>query len=214
MIDEFNETHTRWARFSDDRTMRYRLAVSVDGITPLRVGDDGSVHLDTVPGDVRSESTTAFVMLNPSVADAFQNDPTVRRGISFARALGSSIYEAANIDAYRATDPKELYKLACGFRGDDPVNDAQILAACGNARWAIAAWGRHGALDGRGLLVHRKLVSAGVKLHHLGLTKGGGHPKHPLYIKGGTVPQELARPEGSDTRDPAMHHPQHGVTNE
>lgn len=31
MIDEYNDDRTGWARFSDDRTMRFRCARSLDG---------------------------------------------------------------------------------------------------------------------------------------------------------------------------------------
>lgn len=55
----------------------------------------------------------------------------------------------------------------------------------------IAAWGTHGARDGRGQRVADELRQAGVTLHCLGTTKDG-HPKHPLYVAGDTpiVPWE------------------------
>ena len=47
-----------------------------------------------------------FVMLNPSTATEFQNDPTVERCERRARALGFGAFRVANIFAFRATDPR------------------------------------------------------------------------------------------------------------
>ena len=64
-----------------------------------------------------------FVLLNPSTATEFQNDPTVERCERRARALGFGAFRVINIFAYRATDPKVMRKVA------DPVgpeNDAAL----------------------------------------------------------------------------------------
>ncbi|HWT45432.1 MAG TPA: DUF1643 domain-containing protein, partial [Vicinamibacterales bacterium] len=49
----------------------------------------------------------------------------------------------------------------------------------------IAAWGAHGARNGRGNQVAAMLADAGVTLHCLGVTNNG-QPKHPLYLDGDT----------------------------
>lgn len=188
-IDSWNADGTAWARFSPCETKRYRLARHL-GASRLVVPDGYVVsHLGTSPRRV------AFLMLNPSTATAFADDPTIRRGIAFARSWGADIYEAGNIHPLRATDPQVLYKVSKMSKMDisnglaDPENDRQILAMARSAWKVIAAWGTHGALERRGDQVRQMMADAGVTLYHLGLNKDGS-PKHPLYIRGGTEPQE------------------------
>lgn len=120
-----------------------------------------------------------FVMLNPSTATEFQNDPTVERCERRARALGYGAFRVTNIFAYRATDPKVMRAQT------DPVgpeNDAAIRYSA--LQWAdriICAWGTHGAFLSRGPHVEALLRATGKPLFTLGLTQDG-HPKHPLYI--------------------------------
>lgn len=211
-IDQFDVHRTGWARFSDDSRMRYRLGRSLVAgrklalrpvllaLSPVlrsdltTLGAKCAFVTDPMSTDIENYAAAnprraVFLMLNPSKANAFIVDPTVGRGIAFAKAWGCEIYEAANINALMSTDPQELYKQACGSRGDDHRNNMEIVAACTGAHIVIAGWGKHGALDGRGELVRRTLSEAGIRLHHLGLNKDGS-PKHPLYIKGGTEPKE------------------------
>jgi hypothetical protein len=80
--------------------------------------------------------------------------------------------------AWRSTDPAELTRQA------DPVgelNDAFILQACVPGRVVVAAWGRPGALYGRGAVVARTLAARGVWLMCLGTTKAG-QPLHPSRL--------------------------------
>ena len=131
-----------------------------------------------------------FVMLNPSTATEFQNDPTVQRCEQRARTLGFDGFAVANIFGYRATDPKVMRAVA------DPVgvgNDAAILRLAGWAGTVICAWGTHGRHLGRGAAVEVALRAAGHPLQHLGLTKGG-QPKHPLYIGYDQQPQVWDQP--------------------
>ena len=118
-----------------------------------------------------------FVMLNPSTADAWGDDPTVRRCIGFARSWGMGAVQVVNLYAFRSTDPAALW------RTPDPVgpdNDA-VLVACALAWTAaplVAAWGAH-AKPGR---VRDVLALPGMdRLQALGVTKNGS-PRHPLYL--------------------------------
>jgi hypothetical protein len=123
-------------------------------------------------------------MLNPSTADAFQLDPTNRRCVGFAQAWGYGALVTTNIFAFRSTNPAGL-RTANDAIG--PENNEAIVTAAKNADLVIAAWGAHGELQDRGNAVHQMLGKAGVPLHMLRLTKAG-HPGHPLYISGDTVP--------------------------
>lgn len=190
MIDQFSEDGTGWARFSDDMTMRYRLGRALNGrpITTAwsEIGGDGSVVTDAF---MKPIVRVTFLMLNPSTADAFKVDPTIKRCMAFARAWGADVLEVANIFALRSTDPGALYKLAHGQRGDDMDATSQMLDACRGAARVVAGWGTHGALDHRGVIVRDLLLSHDIRLCHLGQNKDAS-PKHPLYLKGGTEPQE------------------------
>lgn len=122
----------------------------------------------------------AFVMLNPSRADAARDDPTVRRCLALARDLGHCGLVIGNLYALRAPDPKAL-------RTDpDPIgpeNDAALarLAAEFAARGdpIVCAWGNHGEPP-RANAVIALLRAAGARLVCLGLTARGA-PRHPLY---------------------------------
>lgn len=120
-----------------------------------------------------------FVMLNPSTADEFRNDPTVERCERRARALGFGAFRVTNIFAFRATDPKVM-RAALDPIGPD--NDQAIRQSASD--WAdtiVCAWGNHGQHLQRGAAVRYLLSNIGQPLFHLGIT-GVGEPKHPLYI--------------------------------
>lgn len=119
-----------------------------------------------------------FVMLNPSTATEYQNDPTVERCERRARALGFGAFRVTNIFAFRATDPKVMRAQTDPV---GPANDAAIVDSAGWADRVICAWGTHGAHLNRGGQVEGLLRATGVPLWHLGLTQAG-MPKHPLYI--------------------------------
>ena len=119
-----------------------------------------------------------FVMLNPSKATEIQNDPTIERCERRARALGFGGFQATNIFAIRATDPKVM-RTASDPEGPD--NKSTLLAGLDWADMVICAWGTHGAHRGQGAKIETLLRASGKPLHHLGLSKHG-HPKHPLYI--------------------------------
>lgn len=119
-----------------------------------------------------------FVMLNPSTATEYQNDPTVERCERRARALGFGAFRVTNIFAYRATDPMVMRAQT------DPVGLGNDAAIAEGANWAdriICAWGGHGTHLGRGAIVSQLLRTTGKPLLHLGFTQAG-EPKHPLYI--------------------------------
>lgn len=123
-----------------------------------------------------------WVMLNPSTADASQDDPTIRRCIGFSKAWGYGGLCVVNLFAFRATDPVAM-KLQTDPVG--PGNDEAILGAADERELVVAAWGVHGTHRGRAADVLRLLREAGSVVHCLGATKDG-HPKHPLYVAGAT----------------------------
>ena len=136
-------------------------------------------------GDNRIGRHCTFIMLNPSTATVFENDPTIRRCIGFAKSWGYEALTIGNLFAYRSTSQKKLSKVS------DPVgpsNDESILSLCKEAQIVIAAWGNEGKLYGRDKAVLKLLNGEGVVLHHLGQNRRG-EPKHPLYLPGDLQPQ-------------------------
>lgn len=162
MIDEFNQDRTGWARFSDDRRFRYRLARSLSDHYPLGLSDgelwklerrlDGSLTISHRP-----RKRVVFLMLNPSTADAFKPDPTITACCRRADAMEADTLEVVNLFALRSSDPVDLKKCAYGYRGDDSENNRQIVEACQGAAMVIAAWGNHGVLDSRDRFVRNLL---------------------------------------------------------
>lgn len=126
-----------------------------------------------------------FLMLNPSTANETANDPTVERCCRFGLRWGYDMLAVANLFSFRSTDPRVL-RSTPDAEGD-PENAETIVRLAKSAHLVIAAWGVHGALRGRASFVANLLEREGVELHHLGLTKDG-HPRHPLYLRGDTVP--------------------------
>lgn len=132
-----------------------------------------------------------WVMLNPSVANTEQDDPTIRRCRAFSEQWGFAGMIVVNLFAYRATDQRELLTAA------DPVgpgNDEHLKRGMESGEWVIAAWG----------VTKSPLVSARaaqvwpwLRAHRpycLGYTKAGD-PRHPLFVPGIAPPMTYQRPE-------------------
>ena len=151
------------AEFSPCKTYRYRLWRTWDETRPSLV----------------------MLMLNPSIADENQNDPTVERCQRRAMAMQYGSLQVTNIFALVSTDPAGLYSC------EDPVgpgNNAAILDAVKDAGMVICAWGTHGKHQARAKEVVDMLRNAGVTPHCLGQNDDGS-PKHPLYVAYSKTPQ-------------------------
>jgi len=114
-----------------------------------------------------------FIGLNPSTADAREDDPTLRRCLSFARDWGYGSLLLVNLFSFRATDPRALKMVS------DPIGprtDLWLRRAVAETDTVIAAWGNGGLLFGRGVKVQQKLAN----LYCLDVT-ALRMPRHPLY---------------------------------
>lgn len=122
-----------------------------------------------------SKPTINFIGLNPSTADEIDNDPTMRRCISFAKSWGYGGLYMTNLFAYRTSKPEELIKAK------DPIgkeNDVYLLATQKKVEVVVFAWGVGGKFSGR----DKHVLNFITKGHYIALTKGN-HPRHPLYLK-------------------------------
>lgn len=150
---------TRTVVLSADRVYRYALAQEWDAGGPA----------------------ATFIMLNPSTADAFQSDATVRRCVRFAHRWGCGGVLLINTFAVRSRDPVLLrtHPAPVGDR-----NDAVFAAAVRDSTGpVVVAWGVDPVVvrSGAGGRIVALLHDVGVAPLCLGLTRGG-HPRHPLYV--------------------------------
>ena len=122
-----------------------------------------------------------WIMLNPSTATEERNDPTIERCERRTRAMGWPAMAIANLYAFRATDPRDLFAAADPV---GPLNDATVRRLAREAGAVICGWGVHGARNGRGAELAATLDGP---LLALGLTKEG-HPRHPLYVGYSVLP--------------------------
>jgi hypothetical protein len=164
------------ARFSPCRRYRYMLERTWDAALP----------------------PVCFLMLNPSTADAFTLDPTIRRCIGFARAWGHGGVRIVNLFAFRATSPADM--RAETHPVSDPtdhdfnpmigegVNDNWIREMSDGVR-LVAAWGCGGEHLGRAAQVMEVYGRRRVECLR---TTADGHPGHPLYVPATTVPIPFA----------------------
>jgi hypothetical protein len=143
-----------------------------------------------------------FVMLNPSTADAEQDDPTIRRCIRFGEAMGFGGIEVVNLFAFRATQPKAM--ALAGFPVG-PDNDEHIRAAAASAGAVCAAWGAVGtrnAAEARVQVVAPLIRAAGHELQCLQITRSG-YPQHPLYLSSSCRLKPYTLPAIADAMEPA-----------
>jgi len=135
-----------------------------------------------------------FVMLNPSTADASEDDPTIQRCIGFADKWHCGGLVVVNLFAFMAAKPKAM------LAASDPVgpdNLKHVYAATRYADLVVCAWGTTGAYMGQGAKIVDCVKRAGnAHMTSLGTTKDG-HPKHPLYLAGDTELQSHRPQAGS-----------------
>lgn len=154
----------RWADFSEPPIYRYTLGREWD----------------------RALKRLLFILLNPSTADASYDDPTNRRGVSFAKRWGYGAVVFVNLFAYRTPLPRAM-KQALDPIG--PANNDWIRKEVALADRVIAAWGDNGRFRRRDRVVMRMVPG----MYCLGLNKNGS-PKHPLYVRGDTKPVRFVAP--------------------
>jgi len=140
------------AELDDDLIYRYAL---------WRVWDDDRPYVQ-------------FIGLNPSTADAVEDDPTIRKCYGFASRWGYGGFCMTNLFAFRATKPAVMKRAV------DPVgpeNDQWLNAVASFADIQVAAWGLHGRHRGRDKIV----LAMFPNLQCIHVTKDG-HPGHPLML--------------------------------
>jgi hypothetical protein len=137
-----------------------------------------------------------FVMLNPSTADAEEDDPTIRKCVRLAKHWNHGGIYVVNLFALRSSSPYGLKKV------DDPIGpkndthiDATVLATVGIGGKAIVSWGASLSQSGFKHIkrLYRRMdevlgLLKGVDLHCVGKTDEG-FPRHPLFVREDTQPE-------------------------
>lgn len=158
-------------KFSQDRKFRYRLEFE------HRYAADSA------------DRRVTWILLNPSTADENALDPTLRRVRTWSEGWGFRYITIVNLFAYRATKPASLLRVP------DPIgpdNDREIREAVDASEEVVLAWGGVAPrLRARARQVEELLESIdrleGAQC--LGTTQTG-EPRHPLYLPGGTSPED------------------------
>ena len=120
-----------------------------------------------------SKPYALFIGLNPSTADEKEDDPTIRKCITYAQSWGYGGLMMVNLFAYRATLPSDLKKA------EEPIgvnNDANIKNLSDNAGIIVVAWGNNGHYLDR----DKDVLNIIKKPMCLKINKSG-QPGHPLY---------------------------------
>lgn len=134
-----------------------------------------------------------LVMLNPSTADASLDDPTIVRGVGFAKREGCGGLEVANLYSYRTPSPSVLKAKHYPTSAD---NDAVLRALLGVVTGpVVCGWGVHAKTQDAEAF-RAMAFAAGVTLFHLGVLNTNGSPRHPLYLRSNTPLLQWSIPGG------------------
>lgn len=122
------------------------------------------------------------VMVNPSTADATNDDPTIRKLRGFATRMGYGRIVVANKFAYRATDVRQLKTVADPVGPDNRVYLGQMMEQADDV---LVAWGPLSKLPRQLRNEWRKVVRVS-EIHRKPLqclrVAQDGHPCHPLML--------------------------------
>ena len=125
----------------------------------------------------KDKKKVLFIMLNPSTADADNNDLTTIRCMNFAKKWGYGGIMIGNIYPFRAKRPKDLRKWIKEYkysrRFHNHVNYRHIMGMAEQTDLVVCAWGcNHPGIP--------EWVDKLGDLFYLELCKDNITPKHPL----------------------------------
>lgn len=121
----------------------------------------------------------AFIMLNPSNADAEHDDPTIGRCISYAQEWGYDGFHVCNLFTFITPYPPVMKKAADPVGPHADINIQRIVAAVhAQGGVCVAAWGNHGTFMGRGAVVLQMFKDWNIPLYAFRVTNKN-QPVHP-----------------------------------
>ena len=118
----------------------------------------------------KSKNKILYIMLNPSLADDKNDDPTIRRLISFTKKYNYGGFLVGNIFTTITPNPKEIDKS----KGISDKNFEKLLKLINKVDQIVYAWGN--SVEEPQLL---KELILSPKCFGKNLN---GTPKHPLYL--------------------------------
>lgn len=125
-----------------------------------------------------SDNFINFVMLNPSKADAKNDDPTVRCCIRFAKNFKFDGMYITNLFAFITKDPNELKKQS------EPIgkeNNKYLREKANISNKVVIAWSNHGSFMNRDKEVI-SILNQEKTIYCLGKNRPG-QPTHPSRLK-------------------------------
>lgn len=118
-----------------------------------------------------------FIGLNPSTADEYDDDPTLRRCLQFAEEWGYGGLYLCNLFSYRATYPLTLDRAESLHAANIPAITMTIKLVV----LTVVAWGDGLEICDQGKVVAGHIADLVAPAMCFGYTKKG-NPKHPLYL--------------------------------
>jgi len=170
MFKKSSTVHAGWLRIVPDVTRPKGAEISADQLYRYklwRVSD-------------WTKGPMVWVMLNPSTADAEEDDATIRRCVGWAERWGHGGIVVVNLFAFRSTNPAALIEAG------DPVGrprgvDVIYEVVDAKPELIVAAWGG-GVPDGHDVHVNAvRNVLRSSDTYCLGHTQAG-EPRHPVRL--------------------------------
>ena len=118
----------------------------------------------------KSKNKILYIMLNPSLADDKNDDPTIRRLINFTKKFNYGGFLVGNIFTTITPNPKEIDKS----KGMSDKNFEKLLNLINKVDKIVYAWGNSVEEP-----QHLKELILSPKCFGKNLN---GTPKHPLYL--------------------------------
>ena len=129
-----------------------------------------------------SGSTVCWIMLNPSTADAEQDDPTIRSIIKRSQAWGYGSLVVVNSYPFRSSHPQACAEWLKSASKDVLAHNLFVMKTeMDKADLIVAAWGNAGWLPAED--------TSRYDLYCIG-TNANGTPKHPLARGKHRVPED------------------------
>ena len=136
----------------------------------------------------RPDRLVNFIMLNPSTADAVDDDPTIRRCEKFAQSWRFDMMAVTNLWSYRTKSPDKLFAALPFLPQIDGRNLAVVKLVARTADLTVVAYGNKGGRDQRDEHILDVLREVNVRPKALRVT-AAGFPYHPLYVPANMEPQ-------------------------